>query len=138
MTTQQAITYITSALSRMRHAFSKPVFDEWVIFRLEQPIPDIVHYNGPRAEEFEPAFKRDTKLLMKELRQEHYATGHFYFARDAEGDLYDAFLVLGPSTYAVFNNTDATMSDITRDPLWADAQIHFVELSERFVTSPLR
>lgn len=138
MTTEEASTRINSALTRMRRAFSRHVFDEWVLFRLEQTVPEIVHYHGPREADFEPAFRRDTRMLMQELRREHYATGHFYFARDAEGDLYDAFLVLGPSSYAVFNNTEATMTDITRDPLWASAQVHFVELSECFVASPVR
>ena len=138
MKTEQAVTKIRGALGRMRHTFARPVFDEWMLFRLDRNIAEILHYEGPRGHDAETAFRRDATPLIAELRREHYAPGYFYFARDAEGALFDALLAVGPDTYVVFNHTRATMNDITGDPLWAKAQVHFVELSEAFAANPVR
>lgn len=137
MTVEQAITLIEHVMSRMDTGFRMPLFDEWSIYQVTRDADRILHYSGARSETLQSQFIRDIQPLADELRAGEYAPGHFYFSHEGAGALYDAFICIGPGVYAVFNNTDKSMTEITADPLWKKVQHHFVDLGERFRTKPL-
>ena len=137
MKRENAIVLIHTALAKMGRAYGKPLFDEWVLFAVDGQEADLLLYAGPREDAYEDEFADDVELLLEGITEEQSAPGHFYFAREAEGAMYDAFLAVGKDLYVVFNNTQQTMADITSDRHWTDAQVYFVQLSERFQMDPL-
>jgi hypothetical protein len=46
--------------------------------------------------------------------------------------------VLGDWLYLICNNTTQAIDKIAAEPAWKQAQVPFVELSERFRADPLR
>lgn len=134
----QAAQCIKAGLERMRTVAGDPVFDEWILFRWKRRAAVTLDYAGPRPDSIGRELPRDLAPLADELSRGGYAPGHFFFSREAEGALFDAFMAVGPNTYAVFNNTDKSMDEVTLDPAWKVAQVAFVELSETFRADPLR
>ena len=53
------------------------------------------------------------------------------------GPAFEAFMALGKGIYLICNNTVQSMDGITQDPLWLNAQVPFVEMSEQFRAEPL-
>lgn len=63
--------------------------------------------------------------------------GLFAFSREADGTNFDAFIVLGNGIFLICNNTTKTMEDITDNSLWLQAQVPFVNLSNKFLLNPV-
>ena len=53
------------------------------------------------------------------------------------GTGFEAFMVLGDGLYVICNNTQASMTEISKDPKWINAQVPFAELSDRVRANPL-
>ncbi len=137
MVLEKAIALIEQVNARMDRCFRGVLFDEWTICEVSSDMDRILHYAGTRSETLQSQFVRDLHPLMEELRAGRFEPGHFYFSHEGCGALYDACMCLGGRVFAVFNNTDKSMTEITMDPLWKGAQVHFVDLSERFRVDPL-
>ena len=128
---------ITSALSRMNALYQKPVFDEWILFKLSSEQNVILGYEGPRAESYQQKFREDIIPLSAELNQRQLAVGDFAFAQDAKGTGFDACIRLGPASYLFCNNTAMSMEDVRKSPFWLSAQKPFADLSGKFHADPL-
>jgi hypothetical protein len=128
---------ITSALGRMTALYSNPVFNEWILVKLSSEHNAILGYEGPRSQSYQKKFREDVVPLRAELDQWPMAVGDFAFAPEATGTHFDACVRLGPGSYLFCNNTEKSMEDIRKNPLWIDAQKPFAELSEKFRDDPL-
>ena len=137
MNLDTARSAVIAALARMDSLYNKPVFDEWVLFKLASEQGVILAYAGPRAESYQKKFKDDIVPLRAELDQRHLAVGDFAFADAATGTRFDACIRLGPAAYLFCNNIGKSMADLRQDPLWREAQKPFAQVSELFRTDPL-
>ena len=137
MNLDTARTTVIAALARMDALYNKPVFDEWVLFKLAKEQGVILAYSGPRAESYQKRFKDDILPLRAELEQRQLAVGDFAFVDDATSTRFDACIRLGPAAYLFCNHTTKTMDDIRRDQRWLAAQEPFVELCAMFRADPL-
>ncbi len=137
MTVKDAIALIRSASTRMDELYGKPVFDEWAIVVRSGERTILVHYAGPRMEQFQKKYFDDTRELRQQYRQQHYNIGDFEFARQAEGTKVEAFIRIGDTIFLVCNNTSRTMDDITAEPRWLAAQEPFAELCDKFRADPV-
>jgi hypothetical protein len=121
----------------MNARYGKTVFDEWAVISLSQKTGRILHYSGPRKEDFRKNFAADAAALREDLGSKAYGTGDFAFARHSVGTGFEAFLVLGEGVYLICNNTRSSMDAISRDPRWLGAQVPFVELGDTVRANPL-
>lgn len=137
MTLDEARTAILSALARMNKAYTQPVFDEWVLISLKSDRGAILAYGGPRAESYKKSFTADIQPLRAEIADQSLAVGDFAFAQSAVGTHHDVCLRVGDSGYLFCNNTAKSMTEIRQSPLWREAQVPFVQLSELFRTDPM-
>jgi hypothetical protein len=137
MTLDEAIALIKTTSGRMNELYKKVVFDEWAIVALVQRKALLLRYIGPRKDDFQSRFLDDTKELRDKFRQNTYNIGDFEFARHGHGTKSEAFVMIGDDIYLICNNTNLTMTDIAKDPLWLGAQVPFVEMSDRFRSAPL-
>ncbi len=137
MTLEQANKLIKRCAEQMNSRYKKVVFDEWAVVSLAHKKSRILHYLGPRNDDFLKNFANDLGVLRAELVKEKRGVGDFEFARNGVGTLFEAFLVLGEGLFLICNKTDNSMDGITKDPLWLDAQVPFVELSDQFRADPL-
>ena len=137
MTLNEAITVTQDHLRRMDELYNKTVFDEWAIIRVEGSKGRILTYEGQRREDFTHSFPAEVKAFGPELLKSSHVSGDYDFFRHATGMDFDAYLVLATHVFLICNNTTQSMTGITEDPLWLKAQVPFVEMSERFRTSPL-
>ena len=94
-------------------------------------------YYAPRNDAFLKNFANDLGGLRAGLLDSKYTVGDFEFARDGVGTGFEAFMVLGVGIYLICNNTQSSMNDIARDPRWLNAQVPFVELSDKVRANPL-
>lgn len=138
MKLEQAKLLIKSCAEQMHARYGKPVFDEWVVLELVDQKGRVLAYIGPRKEGFKQNFLADAGSLRAGLLNAQYEIGDFEFARHGVGTGFESFLVLGKSLYLICNNTAESMDGITKDPKWLEAQVPFVELSERFRDDPLQ
>ena len=115
----------------------QPFFNEWMIIATNQEPVALLHYSGRRKKKHKKNIATDMRMLADEIDSGKYSIGHYYFSPNAEGTLYDAFIVIGPNKYAIFNNTELSMPVIAVDPFWIKNQVHFVDLSEKFQADPL-
>jgi len=136
MTIKEAISLIQSTAARMDELYRKPVFDEWAIVVRSGEKTTLVHYRGPRMEQFQKKYFEDTKELRQQYRQANYNIGDFEFARQGYGTKVEAFIRIGEAIFLVCNHTARTMEDIAADPLWLGAQAPFAEMCDRFRTDP--
>jgi hypothetical protein len=113
------------------------VFDEWAIIAVGNTKRTVLAYAGPRKEAFEKNFFTDAGTLREGLQSRKWNPGDFEFARDGVGTGFESFTVLGESLYLIWNNTAQSMDGITKDPRWLQAQVPFVELSERLSVDPV-
>ena len=125
MTLDEIINRITACAGQMDARYGGVVFDEWVIVSLIQNKARIVKYTGPRNDDFLKNFAKDLGSLRTELLDTNYGNGDFAFARHGVGTSFEAFLVLGSGYYLICNNTQTTMDEITKNPLWLAAQVPF-------------
>jgi hypothetical protein len=63
--------------------------------------------------------------------------GDFEFAWYGSGTGFEAFMVVGPRMYLIWNNTGNSMENLSKDPRWLKAQVPFLELTESFRVDPL-
>jgi hypothetical protein len=137
MNLDAARTAVIAALGRMNAAYRQPVFDEWVLVSFKPQRGAILAYSGPRAESYKKTFTADVQPLRTELDQRKLAVGDFAFVPSATGTQHDACLRLGEGSWLFCNHTQKSMQDIRQNPLWREAQVPFVELSEQFRSDPL-
>ena len=128
--------HIEACLVRMQAAYGQPLFDEWAILSSSAQ-PGILAYSGPRAHRFGRDVADDAEPLIGIVAGREFHPGDFDFATDAAGTLFDACLMLGPSTYLVCNHTSRALAELRRDPKWLKAQPIFFSLSEKFRADPL-
>jgi hypothetical protein len=121
----------------MNSRYGGVVFDEWVVLSLEHNRARILHYIGPRNDEFLKNFVNDLGTLRTALLDLKYGPGDFEFARHGVGTGIESFLVLGEGLYLVCNDTRKSMDDIAKNPRWLEAQVPFAELAERIRSNPL-
>lgn len=137
MNLDTARTTVIGALARMDTLYNKPVFDEWVLFKLATEQGVILAYSGPRTENYQKKFRDDIVPLRAELEQRKLAVGDFAFVDDAKGTGFDACIRLGPAAYLFCNNIAKSMAELRQDPLWREAQKPFAQVSELFRQDPL-
>jgi hypothetical protein len=137
MNVEQASKLIKRCSDQMNSRYKRVVFDEWAVVSLAHKRSRILHYLGPRNDDFLKNFANDLGVLRAELVREKRGAGDFEFARNGEGTLFEAFVVLGDGFYLICNNTANSMDGITKDPRWLDAQVPFAELSDQFRADPL-
>ena len=137
MTLDELTKKIKASAAQMNSRYGGVVFDEWVVVSLEQNRARILHYIGPRNDEFLKNFVNDLGSLRTALLDVQYGPGDFEFARHGVGTGIEAFLVLGPGLYLICNDTRKSMDDIAKNPRWLEAQVPFVEMAESVRANPL-
>ncbi len=137
MTLDEIREKIKAGAESMNSRYGAVVFDEWVVVSLEQNRARILHYTGPRNDEFLKNFVADLGSLRTALLDGKYGAGDFEFSRHGVGTSFEAFLVLGAGLYLICNNTRESMEAIARNPRWLNAQVPFVELAEAVRANPL-
>ena len=138
MTLDQANQHIKACADQMNARYHQVVFDEWAIVQFPQRRGNLLAYTGPRKEDFQKNFASDLNELRVGLLSNTHGIGDFEFSRHGVGTKVEAFLIIGQGIYLICNHTGRSMDDITKDPLWLNAQIPFVELSDRFRADPLK
>jgi len=137
MTLDEAISSIQATLDQMNARYIDTVFNEWAVVSVNEKLARILHYTGPRKDDFQKNFATDLDALRAGLLGANYNTGDFEFARHGVGTKFESFLVLGQGIYLICNNTRASMDDIAKDSRWLGAQVPFVELSDRIRGNPV-
>ena len=138
MTLDQANQFIQACADQMNARYRDVVFDEWAIVKFVQRQGQVLAYTGPRRDDFQKNFASDLTELRVGLLSNTHGVGDFEFARHGVGTKSEAFLVIGQGIYLICNHTSRTMDDITKNPLWLNAQISFAELAEKFRADPLK
>lgn len=137
MTLDEANRQIKECAASMDAAYHKTVFDEWAIVLFRERKGTVLTYLGPRKEDFQRNFVNDLKDLRVQLLSNTHGMGDFEFARYGVGTKAEAFMVVGQGIYLICNHTTSSMDSIAKDPLWLNAQVPFVELSDQFRADPL-
>jgi hypothetical protein len=137
MTLEQAVALVKRCAEGMNAHYQKVVFDEWALVSLGETKGRLLAYIGPRKAGFRDNFLADAGSLRASLLAQENAVGDFEFARNNVGTSFEAFMVVGNGLYLICNNTVQSMDTIAKDPLWLNAQVPFVELSEQFTASPI-
>ena len=137
MTLEEIREKIKGCAAQMNARYTGLVFDEWAVVSLERNRARILHYTGPRNDEFLKNFLADLGALRSALLDEKYGAGDFEFSRDGVGTGFEAFLVLGNDLFLICNNTRESMETIAKNAGWLKAQIPFVELAEAVRANPL-
>lgn len=137
MTLEEANKWIRQCAEQMNARYRRVVFDEWAVVSLAHKKSRILNYFGPRNDDFLKNFANDLGALRAELLHPHHGVGDFEFARHGVGTLFEAFLVMADGVYLICNNTANSMDGITTDARWLDAQVPFVELSDKVRADPL-
>ena len=137
MTLEQVSAQIKDCADQMNSRYGGVVFDEWVVVSLERNRARILHYVGPRNDDFLKHFVQDLGSLRTSLLDTSYGPGDFEFSRHGEGTGIEAFLVLGPGLFLICNHTMVSMEGITKNPRWLGAQVPFAGLADRVRVNPL-
>jgi hypothetical protein len=137
MTLEQAKALIKSCAEQMHARYNRSVFDEWAVVSLGDNKGRVLAYMGPRKQGFKENFANDAGALRVGLMAKNHSPGDYEFSRHGVGTGFEAFLVVGTGLYLICNNTRESMDAISKDPLWLNAQVPFVELSEKFCHDPL-
>ena len=64
--------------------------------------------------------------------------GDFAFSHEGYGSGFDAHICAGENIFVLFNNTAKSTGEITSNPKWTGAQIHFSNLVETFIADPIQ
>lgn len=131
MTLDQATKSIQTCAEQMNARYKKVVFDEWAIISLSDRKGRLLAYIGPRKQGFQKNFLEDAGALRAGLLLQQTNIGDFEFARHGVGTGFEAYMVLGEGIFLICNNTVQSMDGITQDPRWLEAQVPFVELSDK-------
>ncbi len=137
MTLDDICGRIKTCAERMNSRYGGVVFDEWVVVSLERNRARILHYTGPRNDDFLKNFVNDLGALRTALLDATYGAGDFEFARHGVGTGIEAFLVLGKGFYLICNNTAESMDSLGKNPRWLGAQVPFAELADQVRADPL-
>jgi hypothetical protein len=137
MTLEETTKAIRQCAEQMTNRYRKVVFDEWAVISLVRKQSRILNYVGPRNDDFLKNFASDLGVLRAELLDARHGVGDFAFSRHGVGTMFEAFLVLGEGVYLICNNTQNSMDGLTKDPKWLEAQVPFVELSDKVRSNPL-
>ncbi len=137
MTLDQAIPRLRDCARKMNEIYGRTIFDEWAVVSLMPECSRLLDYSGPRKDEFAGKFSRDLAELRQSLLKGRHHFGDFEFTREGKGSQFDAFICVGDGVYVMCNNLYTTMAEISKDAKWLDAQVPFVELSEKFRSSPV-
>ena len=137
MTLDEIRGKIKSCEDKMNACYGSVVFDEWAVVSLERNRARILHYTGPRNDEFLKSFVTDLGPLRTALLDTQYGPGDFEFTRNAVGTRFEAFLVLGDGLYLICNNTRESMDALAKNPRWLAAQVPFAGLAESIRANPL-
>jgi hypothetical protein len=137
MNLEETTKAITQCAEQMNSRYQSAVFDEWAIVSIAQKKSRILGYLGPRNDDFLKNFANDLGALRTQLMHSSHGVGDFEFTRHGVGTLHEAFMVLGEGIYLICNNTQNSMEGIAKNALWIDAQVPFVELSDKFRSNPL-
>ena len=137
MTLEQATRHIQACARQMDALYQKVVFDEWAIISLSGHKVQLLDYIGPRREKFSSSFVADAGPLRAGLMTEQHNPGDFEFARHGVGTGFESFMAIGQGLYVICNNTIQSMDSIAKDARWLEAQVPFVDLSEKFRADPV-
>ncbi len=137
MTLDDLMRLIRNCASQMNDRYGRVVFDEWAVVSLRHHQARVIAYLGPRNDVFLKNFASDLAPLRAELLDAKYGPGDFEFARHSVGTGFESFLVLAEGVFLICNNTNASMTEIAKDPRWLNAQVPFAELSEKVRAHPL-
>jgi|SRR5665213_401738 len=137
MTLDEIGRQIKMCAEQMDARYGGAVFDEWAVVSLAENKARVLHYSGPRNDDFLKNFARDLGSLRAELLGGTHGTGDFEFSRHGVGTAIEAFLVLGPGLYLICNNTRESMESIAKNPRWLGAQVPFAEFAEKIRANPL-
>jgi len=137
MTLDESTKLIKRCADQMNAHYKQVVFDEWAVVSVADKRSRILNYLGPRNDDFLKNFANDLGTLRTQLMRKDFTVGDFEFARHGVGTLFEGFMVLADGIFLICNNTANTMEGIAKDPHWIEAQVPFVELSERVRENPL-
>jgi len=138
MTLDQVETLIKASFEQMRARYNgNSVFDEWAVISLADNRARVLVYSGPRKEGFKQNFAADSAALRTALLAGEHPVGDFEFNRQGTGTGFEAFMRLSPDLYLICNNTVQSMDAIAANPSWIQAQVPFVDLSERVRVDPV-
>lgn len=137
MNTAAAIDRIESALISLENTIGEPVFDEWALASKTPTGWKLIQYGGDRKTEFLAEFNADIAALRDTLDPANTQLGDFAFSHEGHGTGFDAHMCVGKNIFLLLNNTAKSTGEITRNPKWTSAQIHFAELLEAFIADPV-
>jgi hypothetical protein len=137
MNLEAAIQAVRSHVQRINELYQKTAFDEWALVAVLGLKGRVLHYEGPRKDDFQKNFAHDAQAFTADLRDPDRHIGDFDFNRHGSGTRFDAILVVGDGLFLLCNHTASSISAITHDPLWLSAQVAFVEMSDQFRSDPL-
>ena len=75
MTLDEAYSLIRASLDQMNARYGSTVFDEWAVLALYENAGRILHYQGPREDDFTKNFISDLGTLRSELTNSRYTVG---------------------------------------------------------------
>lgn len=137
MNLENAAAKIESNLKNLETAIGEPVFDEWAVVEKSSDGWKLLEYGGSRREEFVADFAQDMAALKETLDPSNIQIGDFAFSHEGFGSGFDAHICAGCDKLVIFNNTDKSTDEITSNPKWTSAQVHFNNLLEAFIADPL-
>ncbi|MBN2162286.1 MAG: hypothetical protein JXR25_16050 [Pontiellaceae bacterium] len=132
-----AANRIESALTNLHSAVGEPVFDEWALVEKNAAGWKLLEYAGNRKEAFKADFNSDIAALRGTLDPSATLIGDFAFSHEGYGSGFDAHICAGENLFILFNNTAKSTGEITSNPKWTSAQVHFSELVEAFIVDPI-
>lgn len=138
MNSTAAADRINSALKRLENSIGVPIFDEWALVEQNAGGWKLLEYYGGRKEAFLEEFKTDIASLRETLNPDRDQVGDFAFSHKGYGSGFDAHICAGQNRFVLFNNTAKSTGEITSNPKWKPAQIHFTELLEAFIADPIQ
>ncbi len=129
---------IETALISMENVVGEPVFNEWALVSKEPAGWKLHSYGGTRKNTFLAEFNNDVAALKNTLDPANSSIGDFAFSHEGFGSGFDAHICSGENTFVLFNNTAKSTGEITANPKWTSAQVHFSELLEAFIADPIQ
>ena len=132
-----AVDRIESTLINLESSVGEPVFNEWAVAEKTPEGWKLIEYGGGRKNEFLAEFNTDIAALRDTLDPTNCTVGDFAFSHEGHGTGFDAHMCIGKSIFLLLNNTAKSTDEITNNPKWTSAQIHFAELLEAFIADPV-
>ncbi len=137
MNREAVADHIETALISMERVVEEPVFNEWALVEKTDGGWKLIEYGGTRKNDFLENFNTDIAALRETLDPVNTQIGDFAFSHEGYGSGFDAHICAGSNMYLLFNNTAKSTGEITSNPKWTSAQIHFSQLVETFIADPI-